>query len=65
MIYRSVTKNDFEVDEKYKYVGKTMGCSCCSRDEGITPENLKEHIAMLESDLAYALEILEELENGK
>jgi len=33
--------------------------------KAFTPENLKEHIAMLESDLAYALEILEELENGK
>ena len=61
--YRGISKNDWEADEKFKYVGRTMGCGCCSNYEGITLKNLKEHIASLEADLEQARSILIELEN--
>lgn len=44
-----------------KYVGKTLGCGCCSSSVEMTREICEEYIKELEERLDFARNILEEL----
>jgi len=63
-MFAYIEKNDRERDEEFvgvKYIGKTRGCGCCSREVAITPENIQEHIKGLEDELEKAREIQKDL----
>lgn len=63
-MYRRVELNDHDWDEdlvNFKYIGRTLGCGCCVSYEGITLENINEHIADLEEMLEQARNIRDNL----
>ena len=64
MVFRRVIENDRDWDddcEGAKYIGQTVGCTCCATWKPVTSENIAEHIASLEKDLAKARAIQAEL----
>jgi hypothetical protein len=65
--FKKIEPNDRDWDEdfwdydtrkpKFSHIGTTPGCHCCSEDIGLTPELLDEHIASVQTHLAYCLEV--------